>query len=180
MRPCNNYQTTTEAKLSVSSRLRNRITDARSHKLKSHHVLFFFMCRSTCSHCWKKALALSKYRDLLSVSNTTVLLVGDGKYRDQAQQLVEDLNIPFRYIADNGALRRYYHVDSVHGRGCRWALLFVDDQGIIRFSNCGLQGKPRSDRALNNLADFLKELEYSRCRENEHIGRKPTVALSGI
>ena len=56
-------------------------------------------------------MALAKLREQLAAHDTTVLLVGDGRYREQAQQFLEELDIPFRYIADNGALRRYYNVD---------------------------------------------------------------------
>ena len=179
MRPCNNYQPTGIANIGAASRIDTWVEESRSQPAKSHHVLFFFMCRSTCSHCWKKAMKLAKFNKLFEASNTTVLLVGDGRYRKQAQRFSEELDIPFRYISDNGALRRYYNVETVNGRGCRWAMVFVDDQGIIRFSKCGLQANRRSSRAIKDLSMFLKSIKNSCCRETEHIMRRPVAAAAG-
>jgi peroxiredoxin len=173
MRSCNRYQPTGLATYTISRRSDSWIDDARSQAAKYHHVLFFFMCRSTCSHCWKQAIALAKLKEQLDAIDTTVLLVGDGRYREQAQWFVKEMNIPFRYIADNGALRRYYNVDSAIRRGCKWALLFVDGQGVIRFSKCGLLGNRYTGRVIEDVSQYLLSMKISDDKYPGHIMRHP-------
>jgi hypothetical protein len=120
-------------------------------------------------------MALAKLKEQLAAHDTTVLLVGDGSYREQAQHFVKELDIPFRYIADNGALRRYYNVDSGIRRGCKWALLFVDGQGIIRFSKCGLLGNRCSGRVITDVSQFLSSMKKSDDKNLGHIMRRPLV-----
>ena len=179
MRSCNRYQPTGLATYTLSRQSKTWIDDGQSQAAKSHHVLFFFMCRSTCSHCWKQVMALAKLKEQLAAHDTTVLLVGDGRYREQAQQFLEELDIPFRYIADNGALRRYYNVDSGIRRGCKWALLFVDGQGVIRFSKCGLLGNRSSGRVIKDVSQFLSSLKNSDEKNDGHIMRRP-LAAAGV
>ena len=124
-------------------------------------------------------MALAKLKEQLAAHDTTVLLVGDGRYREQAQQFLEELDIPFRYIADNGALRRYYNVDSGIRRGCKWALLFVDGQGVIRFSKCGLLGNRSSGRVIKDVSQFLSSLKNSDEKNDGHIMRRP-LAAAGV
>ena len=121
-------------------------------------------------------MALAKLKEQLGANDTTVLLVGDGRYREQAQQLVQELNIPFRYIADNGALRRYYNVDSTINRGCKWALLFVDGQGVIRFSKCGLLGNRGTGRVIEDISRFLSSMQISEDTFSRHIMQRPPAA----
>ncbi len=155
MRPCNRYQTTGIIGYDASRQSNRWVNDVYSHAVKSQNVVFFFMCHSTCSHCWKQAMALAKLNDQLVALDTTVLLVGDGRYREQAQRLVKELDLPFRYISDNGALRRHYHVDAEEGRACRWALVFVDRQGIIRFGRFGMAGRFSPSHGLRDFKQFL-------------------------
>lgn len=179
MRSCNRYQPTGLATYTLSRQSKTTIDDSQSQAAKSHHVLFFFMCRSTCSHCWKQVMALAKLKEQLAAHDTTVLLVGDGRYREQAQQFMEELGIPFRYIADNGALRRYYNVDSGIRRGCKWALLFVDGQGVIRFSKCGLLGNRSSGRVIEDVSQFLSSMKISDDKNPGHIMRHTQAISSG-
>ncbi len=124
-------------------------------------------------------MALAKLKEQLAAHDTTVLLVGDGRYREQAQQFMEELDIPFRYIADNGALRRYYNVDSGIRRGCKWALLFVDGQGVIRFSKYGLLGNRSSGRVIKDVSRFLSSLKNSDEKNDGHIMQRPLAGAGG-
>ena len=120
-------------------------------------------------------MALARFNDHLVAHNTTVLLVGDGRYKKSAQRLTEELNLPFRYISDNGALRRYYHVDVPDGRGCRWALLFVDTQGIIRFCRSGTPGHFCPGLGMRDFARFLWSVRMVDGVSEEHIMRRIQV-----
>jgi len=155
MRPWCRYQTTGITGYDTSIQPYHWVNDVHSRAAESQNVVFFFMCHSTCSHCWKQAMALAQLNDHLVALDTTVLIVGDGRYREQAQRLVKELDLPFRYISDNGALRRYYHVDAEEGRACRWALVFVDRQGIIRFGRFGIAGRYSPSHGLRGFKQFL-------------------------
>lgn len=175
MRTCNRYQSTRLTGYNNTSQPKHRVNEGRSHTAKSQHVVFFFMCRSTCSHCWKQAMALAQLNDRLIAHNTTVVLVGDGRYKKAAQRLIEELNLPFRYISDNGALRRYYHVDVPDGRECKWALLFVDTQGIVRFCRSGTPGHICPGLGMRDFARFLSSVRMVDRDSQEHVMRRAPV-----
>jgi hypothetical protein len=120
-------------------------------------------------------MALARLNDQLVTLKITVLLVGDGKYKKPAQRLIEELNLPFRYISDNGALRRYYHVDVPEGRGCSWALLFVDRQGIVRFCRSGTPGHILPGLSMRDFTQFLRSIKNVYGDGPEHIMRRVQV-----
>jgi peroxiredoxin len=171
MRTCNNYELRgTRSYTKVIGRF-NPAHAGRSQSARSKHVVFFFMCRSTCSHCWKQALSLARLAGELEVHNTSVMLVGDGRYKGPAQRLVKVLNLPFRYVADNGALRRYYHVDINKDQHCSWAIVLVDRQGAIRFRRLGCPSVNVSP--LNKL---MSAVRIADTENPEHIMRnKPFI-----
>jgi peroxiredoxin len=178
MRQCKNYQTTRMTEDECSRHPYHWVNAVHSQAAKSQNVVLFFMCRSTCSHCWKQALALAKLNDHLAALDTTVLLVGDGRYREQAQRLVEELELPFRYISDNGALRRYYHVGAGEGRACKSAVVFVDRQGIIRFGRFGMAGRFSPSHGLRDFKQFLRAIRM--VHKDRHIMNKlPTGKCQG-
>ena len=61
--------------------------------------IFLFMCRFTCSRCWKSALALAEFKRKLKRDNVQVGLVGNGKYLEQATRLAAEFAYQghFRY-----------------------------------------------------------------------------------
>lgn len=167
MRTCNNYEL---RGISSSKKVISQSNPAhvgRSRSAKSRHVVFFFMCRSTCSHCWKQALSLARFTDELEAHNTSVMLVGDGRYKASAQRLVKKLSLPFRYVADNGALRRYYHVDINNNQQCSWAVVLVDRQGAIRYRRFGCPSLK-----LSPFSHLMSAVRIADTDINEHIMRK--------
>lgn len=175
MRTCNRYQTTGLTSYNNDCQPYSWINYSRTHSAKSEHVVFLFMCHSTCSHCWKQAMALARLNDQLVALKITVLLVGDGRYKKPAQRLIEELNLPFRYISDNGALRRYYHVDVPDGRGCSWALLFVDMQGIVRFCRSGTPDHILPGLVIRDFAGFLLSVGKIDIDNQEHVMRRMQI-----
>jgi peroxiredoxin len=175
MRTCNRYQTNRLTSYHKAYKPRSWDADSRSHSAKSEHVVFFFMCHSTCSHCWKQAMVLARLNDQLADYKITLMLVGDGRYRKPAQRLIEELNLPIRYISDNGALRRYYHVDVPDGRGCKWALLFVDPQGIVRFCRASRSGHINPNLGLWDFARFLSPIKTGLKNSAEHVMHRKQV-----
>ena len=109
-------------------------------------------------------MALAQLDDRLAANNTLVLLVGDARYREPAKRLMKKLDLPFRYVADNGALRRYYHVYSGDRGTFEGALVFVDTHGIIRFSRCGCLG-----HVMRDFKQFLSLVEMVDVAQSEHI-----------
>jgi len=164
MRPCNKYQTPEITRNFNSGQPFRWVNERQSDLAKSQHVLYFFMSHSTCSHCWKQAMALSKFSDYFAAHNTTILLVGDGRYEKAAKKLVNELNLPMRYVADNGALRRYYHIDAPEGQKCGWILLFVDTHGATRFCQSGCQNQSTQD-----FAPLLFSIRTADTADREHI-----------
>ena len=119
-------------------------------------------------------MALAKINDLLLAKGIELLLIGDGKYKEQAKLLIEELNLPFRYVADNGALRRYYHLDANCDHSCTWTMLLVDGQGVIRFNECALPGKSTPRRGVRAVKKYLESLNEDEVMN--HIMRR-TPAL---
>lgn len=115
----------------------NHVLGPAAHTAGSGNVIFFFMSRSTSSRSWKHIMTLARFKDRLATSNTTVLIVGDGRYIEPARRLVKELKLPFRYVADNGALRRYFRVDSHRRVGRSWAMVLVDQAGVRRYCEYG-------------------------------------------
>ena len=175
MKTCNRYQTTGLTSYNNDCQPYHWVNDSRPHSARSEHVVFLFMCGSTCSHCWKQAMALARLNDQPGALKITVLLVGDGRYKKPAQRLIEELNLPFRYVSDNGALRRYYHIDVPDGRGCRWAMLFVDTQGIVRFCQSGAPGHIRPSLGMRDFARFLSSIRMIDRDSPEHVMRRMQV-----
>jgi peroxiredoxin len=164
MRTYNNYLTIKRSNDDRAVRQANRNDAPSSRTAKSEHVVFFFMCRSTCSHCWKQAIALGQLNDQLRAHNTSVMLVGDGRYKESAQRLVKQLGLPFQYMADNGALRRYYHVDAASKGHCSWAIILVDRQGIVRYCRFGCPS-----HNLPDFPGFLAAVRMTDLEPSRHI-----------
>lgn len=98
------------------------------------HTIYYFMCRFTCSRCWRTALELARYHEALLDRNITVVLVGQGPYLRQATCLAAGLRLPFHLIVDDrGVLRRRFDDGSEDGNSHRQSIVLVDSQGSVRY-----------------------------------------------
>ena len=177
MRSCNQYQPTGIVSYLLNRAQYARIDDSRACTAKSNNVLFFFMRRSTSSRCWKQAIALARIHNQLAAQGITVVLVGDGRYKAQAQKLVEELNLPFRYIADNGALRRYYNVENNKSPSGEWMIVLVDGKGVIRFCGREITKEHKVGEELWVLSRFLSAEAMQCIGSHGHIMRY--IAIEG-
>lgn len=59
------------------------------------------MCRLTCSRCWCRLLWQYQHAHNPHFSEIFVQVLGDGRYIDAAQQLIETLSLPIRFIPAN-------------------------------------------------------------------------------
>jgi len=124
----------------------------------SQHVVFYFMCRFTCSRCWRTAMVLAKLNKQLLANNTTVVLVGDDRYIEPASRLAAELELPFPLLADkHGTLRRIYGMRRPNSDCCHGALVLVDLHGAVRFGH-----ECASAEASVNITNLLAAVEELR------------------
>lgn len=90
-------------------------------------VLFLFMCRWTCSRCWKVAMILGRLAGRLAAHNVAAVLVGDSHNIQPATRLAAELKLPFTLLGDDAsALRCAYGLLSAEGGP---SLLLLNAQG---------------------------------------------------
>ena len=97
-------------------------------------ILFHFMCRWTCSRCWKTTLILNHFLGEIDDHHVAVVLVGSGHHLQPAIRLAAELKLPFTLLADDhGALRRAYGLPDQTPCGQGQAVVLVDPCGDVRF-----------------------------------------------
>ena len=57
--------------------------------------------------------------------------------------------------------------------------MFVDGQGVIRFSKCGLLGNRSSGRVIKDVSQFLSSMKNSDEKNDGHIMRHPLATAGG-
>ena len=117
-------------------------------------MLFFFMCRFTCSRCWKTAVRLGRLYGQLNALGVAVVLIGDKEYLKPALKLATELRLPYPIYGDKrGAIRQYYLSGGEPPAGARGGhLLLVDRCGKVRFRRDGLE---QEERFINQVQTEL-------------------------
>lgn len=123
----------------------------------SQPVLFQFMCRWTCSRCWKTAMMLGQMGSLLMDHNIAVVLVGDSHYLQPATRLAAELKLPVTLLGDEArALKHAYGFclskSSDHGQD----LLLLDEHGKPLFCQDNFKNRHKLD--LSRLISAIKTL----------------------
>lgn len=104
------------------------------------YTAYLFMCRWTCSRCWRLAETLGTLEPWLNTHKIRIVMVGQRRFLPQAKKLARELQIPFKLIADDhhifsnifGLHQQKMHThhlptvlaDNV-GRVCYWSRLPV-------------------------------------------------------
>lgn len=91
-------------------------------------VLFYFMDRFTCSHCWQVAVQLARQQALLEERGIKVVLVGGHRYGHEAARLAKDLGLSFPIIADRCATLKQRYLGK-HQQDSHGSLVLVDSFG---------------------------------------------------
>jgi hypothetical protein len=91
-------------------------------------VLFYFMDRFTCAHCWAVALQLAEQQGSLEERGIRVVLVGQARYGRQAASLAKQLGVPFPIKLDRAHTLRQRYLGS-EGPGGHSGLVLADSQG---------------------------------------------------
>jgi peroxiredoxin len=103
-------------------------------KALGHQLVYLFMCRFTCSRCWKTALALAEHGDLFEASDTMVVMVGDWPHIKAATRLACELQLPYALVADShGAMRRSFSLEQAGSGGHDQAFVLVDRNRTVRY-----------------------------------------------
>jgi peroxiredoxin len=118
-------------------------------------ILFHFVCRWTCSRCWKRALILNRSLDRLKKRDIAVVMVGPSQHIREANRLAKGLRLKVTLLADDWhSLGRSYTLSSQiefqHGE----SLVLVDKFGIVRYrENRPEQGSP------GRLVEFINSID---------------------
>lgn len=98
------------------------------------YTLFHFMCRWTCSSCWRLVLTLGKNQEWLARHGIDVVLVGQSHYFQPAKRMAADYQLPFRLINDDhGTLQRLYGLEGCSTKAHQWTLALTDKKGRVHF-----------------------------------------------
>ena len=100
---------------------------------RDRHLLYFFMCRSTCSRCWKFAIRLGLLHNQLQAFGTTIVLVSSDRNLRPVLKLAADLRLGFQIIGDKDcSIRRQYLTCESRRTDHSAKLLLVDKCGKVR------------------------------------------------
>ncbi len=117
-------------------------SDLRLVKTTGQHILFHFMCRWTCSRCWKTAVALNRLCRYFEQYNVAIVLVGTSHYLQQATHLAAEFRLSFTLLADDSGVLRQAYGFSEGGAGCHdQAIVLVDAYGAARYRRFDLASK---------------------------------------
>ncbi len=128
---------------------------ARTEFAGDQLVLFHFVCRWTCSRCWKRALALRRSLNCLKNQDIAMVMVGPSRQIKQANRFAMGLRLPVTLLADDWhSLSRAYALSNQDEYQHGESLVLVDRYGMVRFR----ENKPDTGSILR-LVDFVKSLD---------------------
>lgn len=120
-------------------------------------VLYYFMCRWTCSRCWKMAMMLGRMGNLLMDHNVAVVLVGNSHYLQPATRMAAKLKLHFTLLGDDAsALKCAYGLRVANGPDHGQAMLLLDGHGEPFFCQNNLENRLTLD--LPGLITAIKTL----------------------
>ena len=120
-------------------------------------VLYYFMCRWTCSRCWKMAMMLGRMGNLLMDHNIAVVLVGNSHYLQPATHLAAKLKLRFTLLGDDAnALKCAYGLYVANRPDHGQAMLLLDGHGNPFFCQDNLENRLALD--LPGLISAIKTL----------------------
>lgn len=108
-----------------------------------HYTAYLFMCRWTCSRCWRMVMKLGALDTWLKSQKIRIVMVGQGGYLSPAKKFARELRVPFRLIADEHQIFRnifglhqqnihYHHLPMILandvGKVCYWSRLPVESK----------------------------------------------------
>jgi len=126
-------------------------------KAAGQPILFLFICRWTCSRCWKAAMKIGRFSQELQKRDVAVVMVGGNDYLQQATHLAASLKLPVTLLGDdNNALRKAYGLQIGDKRCGKHALLLLDRNGWIRHYQSDSVSPPTL-----NMADIVSALDES-------------------
>jgi len=102
-------------------------------KIVGQHILFLFMCRWTCSRCWKAVMKIGRYSEELQKRDVAVVMVGSNEYIQQATYLAAKLKLPVTLFGDDGNALRKIYGQRISDKSCKNpALILLDRNGSVR------------------------------------------------
>jgi len=118
--------------------------------------LFAFMCRWTCSRCWRLAESLGQMQEWFADRGLAVVLVGQGHYLQPATRLAADLHLPFKLISDEcRALRRLYGLEKCTTLSHQRTVVLTDKKGRVKYWQHSM-----STDGKKHLNALLATIEY--------------------
>jgi len=116
------------------------------------HAVLYFMCRLTCSRCWKGAVMLGNIFQRFLDHKMIVILIGDGCYFQPAKKLARSIGLPFPLLVDKkNVLRKHLDLNTT-GKGCHEnAAGLIDKYGRVcyRYRGCS------PEEILTDIGEWL-------------------------
>lgn len=149
-----------------------RPVSTRMEDTGSQFILFHFVCRWTCSRCWKRALILSRSLDRLKMGDIALVMVGPSQKIREANRLANDLRLPITLLADDWhSLGRAYALSSQKDYQHGESLVLVDKYGMVRYrENTPGQGSTVRLIEYINSMDCLFGKQSSRISADVSLG----------
>ncbi len=150
-----------------------RRISTRIEETGDQFILFHFVCRWTCSRCWKRALTLSRSLDRLKKRDIAVVMVGPSRQIREANRLAKGLRLKVTLLADDWhSLGRSYTLSSQkefqHGE----SLVLVDKFGMVRYR----ENRP-GQGSTGRLVEFIHSLD---CQSEKQSVRVAAVVLNPL
>lgn len=148
----------------------NQTNGMRQEECGDPLILFHFVCRWTCSRCWKRALLLSRSMDRLRGQDIALVMVGPSKYIKAANRMAKKLHLPVTLLADDWhSLHRAYvlssNVEFRHGE----SLILVDKYGMVRYRD-----NTPGDQSIFCLTEYIKSVG---CQVDKNQFELPTMLI---
>ncbi len=150
-----------------------RQTSMRMEATGNQSVLFHFVCRWTCSRCWKRALVLSRSLDRLKIRDIAMVMVGPSQQIREADRFANALRLPVTLLADDWhSLGRAYALSSQEEYQHGESLVLVDKYGMVRYrENTPGQGSIIRLAEFINSMDCLSRKQSGRTSADVYLGR---------
>lgn len=120
------------------------------------HILFHFMCRWTCSRCWRTVVKLACQAQLLGGQDISYVLIGPDHYLLQAQKFAANLGLPVTVLSENDQLLRQDYgafVDEVNAHN--QSLILVDPRGNLKY-----RARDPGSRELAQIMKYLPLMTF--------------------
>lgn len=148
----------------------DRTIEMRQEECGDPLILFHFVCRWTCSRCWKRALLLSRSLDSLHGQDIALVMVGPSKYIKAANRMAKEYHLPVTLLADDWhSLHRAYALSTKEEFRHGESLVLADKYGMVRYR----------DNAPGNGSIFclVEHLKSVGCQIEKNQFELPTLLL---